>query len=314
VPGDLTRTRFGLPLAEWLSLAERIDTIYHSAARVNVVQSYHDLRGSNVLGSAEVLQFQATGAPKRLHAISSLSVFVASDRNQGVVRESDHLEATREVYGGYAQTKWAAEWLLRRAAGRAGPIVHYRPGLITGDTRTGRTAPHDFLTLFLRGLARLGCLPEGDLGGLFLDVTPIDYVAPAIVELSLRCGGADGETFHLANEHSLSLGRIVEEFERGVRPLERVPLERWQERLSRLQGNSPAPAAAVLALCRRHPGAETFNRYRTLDLFQATGVIFDTTATRSTLAGSGLDCPEPTAELVRLYLRSALPETEEQVP
>jgi amino acid adenylation domain-containing protein/thioester reductase-like protein len=302
VAADLARPCFGLPEADWLQLAGEVGAVYHCAARVNLVLPYAALRPDNVLAAAEVLRFAGSVRPKRLHHASTLSVFVASDRNTGRLRESDVLDATGWVHGGYAQTKWAAEVLLRRGAGRTAGTVHYRLGLITPDGRTGRGAARDFLTLFLRGLARLGCLPPLDRGGLFLDATPIDFAAAALAHLSLHGGG---DVFHLANARGLSLADIVAALAgAGVR-LEEVSVGRWRDRLAELRQAEPAAAAACLALCRGLPGEESFSAYRTMDLFQATGVVFDMRRTHAALAGTGIACP-PAPQLIRTYVAAAL--------
>jgi hypothetical protein len=62
----------------------------------------------------------------------------------------------------------------------------------------------------------------------------------------------------------------------------------------------------VLALCRGLPESDSFANYRTLDLFQATGIVFDQSRARQELAGSGIVCPAPDERLLRLYLSHAL--------
>jgi amino acid adenylation domain-containing protein/thioester reductase-like protein len=303
VAGDLASPRLGLGSAEWDRLACEVDTVHHCGAWVNLVLPYRTLRPANVLGSREVVRLLATGRRKRLHYASTLSVFVATDRNRGRLLEGDTLEQTGWVYGGYAQTKWAAEWVLRSAGAAAGPMRLYRLGLITGDTTAGRAGDRDFLTLFLRGLARLGCVPDEE-EDLFLDITPVDYAASALAHLSLTAADDfEPTTYHVANTRALPLRELVaglEEF--GVR-LERVPPGRWRERLDRLPPGHEG-AAACLALCRAEAG-DSFGSYRTMDLFQATGVTFDQANTRGGLAGSGIACPPPDRELLRVYFRHA---------
>jgi amino acid adenylation domain-containing protein/thioester reductase-like protein len=305
VPGDLERPQLGLERDDWERLSERVDTVYHCGALVNVVLPYAALRPANVLGTREVVRFCATSRGKRLHYASTLSVFVASDQNRGRLSEGDVLGGTRWVHGGYAQSKWAAEWLLHAAAGAAGPTAYYRLGLITGAADTGRTAAHDFLTLFVRGLARLGCVPPLGDADLRLDVTPVDFAAAALAHLSLHAADRDGATFHLANAQSLPLCELLAALrEFGVR-LGDVSAERWRERLAELERAEPEAAAACLALCRSLPD-DGFERLRTMDLFQASGVEFGTENARAGLAGSGLACPPPSRELLRKYLAHAL--------
>jgi thioester reductase-like protein len=296
VCGDVGRPFFGLPRAEWDRLADRVDAVYHCAARVNMVLPYAELRTDNVLGTREVLRLLATGRRKALHYASTLSVFVATDRNSGLLEETDGLDQTEYVYGGYAQSKWAAEHLLRSAGG-AGPVAYYRLGLIAGDSRTGRCSPTDFLALFCRGLAALGGVPEG-AGDLRLDVTPVDFAAAALAHLSLHAAEGGPSTFHIANPRSLTLRELVAALRSFGLPLATIPAGEWLRK--------PAGAdesAAYLALCRRLPGGGAFERQRTMDLFQATGVAFGTTNTRAGLTGSGIVCPPPDERLLRTYLR-----------
>jgi thioester reductase-like protein len=303
VHGDVSRRHFGLVRPAWDELARRVDSIYHAAARVHLVLPYRALRADNVVAAGEVLRLVAAGRAKRLHHVSTLSVFVATDQNSGRLLEDDTLDATRWAHGGYAQSKWAAEWLLRAAAGRAGPVMHYRPGLITPDTRTGRGGAGDFLTLFVRGLARLGCLPPVPAEGLWLDVTPVNYAAAALVHLSLYAA-EDGATFHLANRRGVSLAMIRDALAAEGVAVPEVAADEWRERVAGLERQAPEAAAACLAICRGLPGE--FARYRTMDLFQATDVVFDTTHTDAGLAGTGIRCPAADMDLLRRYVRAAL--------
>ncbi len=301
--GDLEKPRLGLSTATWNELCGRLDTIYHTAARVNLVLPYAVLREANVEATRRVVRLQATGRVKRLHLASTLSVFVAADRNRGRLAEDDGLVSTRLVFGGYAQTKWASEWLVRDSRGAAGPSSIYRLGLITGDSRTGRSAAHDFLALFVRGLTRLGCVPwlEGD--DLWLDVTPVDFAAAALACLSLRPASSNPATYHLASPRGLSFRELTAMLRaRGLR-LDEVAPAAWRKRIAAVERQDPEAAAACLALCRALPGGPgVFQAFRALDLFQATGVTFDCTAAREGLRGSGLPWPEPGSDLFSRYL------------
>jgi amino acid adenylation domain-containing protein/thioester reductase-like protein len=302
VAGDLARPLLGLPEPTWNDLAQRVDAIYHVAGRVNLVLGYEVLRPDNVLGTLEVLRLWAARRARRLHHVSTLSVFVATDRNHGLLGEDDDLSRTGYVHGGYAQSKWAAEWLVRRAAGRG--ATYYRPGLITPDSRGGPAPGRDFLTLFLRGLARLGCLPPCDRTALALDVAPVDWVARALVYLSLH---AAGDTFHLAGPRAVSLAEWTAALDRVGVQIEEVDPGRWRDRLLALEADDAEAAAACLALCRALPEAQArFEQYRTMDLFQATGVRFGMERALAGLAGSGIVCPDVDDALLDRYVALGL--------
>ena len=257
-----------LAARDWHRLADRIDAVYHLAARVHVSLPYAALRPANLIGTRNLLRFAATGRPKRLHYASTLSVFVSTDGARGVLREQDDLSGTRRVHGGYAQTKWAAELLVRAA----GPAWIYRFGLLTGPSR-----PRDLLNLFLASLREVGAFPAAGRA-LRVDLTPVGHAAATMAALSLEA--APG-TYHVANPRSLRLGEI------GARlGLPAVGLREWRRRA--------AGTLADLALCRLLEG---YGRLRSVDLFQATGVRFGMRGASAALAAA---CPSPAEALEEL--------------
>ena len=305
VCGDLAAPRLGLDAASW-RLSEAADLVVHSAAWVHLLHDYATLRAANVAGTGEVVRLCAA-AGAVLHHVSSLAVFVGTDRPPGRYVESDDLAATGAVFGGYAQSKWAAEWLVRRAAGQLGCAAVYRPGLVTGDSRTGVAPGHDFFSLFLRGLARLRCLPELDAERLRFDVTPVDYAAAALAHLALHAELAEGlRTFHLAGVRTASLAELLAAAHAAGVRVATVGWPEWQRRLTGLEDAAPETAAVCLALGRAMPRAADFERYRSLDLFPAAGLVFDQAEAAAGLRGSGVTCPAPSPELLGRYVAFAL--------
>lgn len=307
--GTVDARQFGLNDLIWNELADQVDTVYHCAAQVNNLASYDELRQSNVVGTQEVARLLCSGRSKCLHYISTLSVFVATDSNHGALLESDHLDDTAIVYGGYAQTKWAAEVFLRSLGGKAGPITYHRLGLITGDSVTGKCADHDFLDLFVNGLSSLGCAPQVS-DDISVDITPVDYAAKAVIKLSLAAmASSKFDTYHIANSKSLTLKRLLAAMQTinsgDGKGLEIVSPSQFQKQLlSRVSILGGAESAACMALCRL-TGSD-FEFFRTMDLFQATDVVFDDRNTKSILSPLGIVCPAPSDELVRLYLEQML--------
>jgi amino acid adenylation domain-containing protein/thioester reductase-like protein len=321
LPGDLARENFGLELDLYEKLAREIDTIFHLAAQVNMVLPYEALRPSNVAGTMNVARFQVEGKLKFLHYASTLSVFVGTDCNSGLVLESDDLAETQEVYGGYAQTKWAAEVFLRSleklfsSTERTLPINYFRFGLITGDRQSGLLPPRDFLSMFVQGLVALNCLPQVNSlpqvnESLAVDITPCDYAAQAMLELALYSQAQrQPSTYHLANSKGLALDFFLDCLAASTN-LPRVSLESFEKLLlestSKL-GSDPQIAAAYFALCRLFAG-DKFQAFRTMDLFQATNITFDCRNSLRDLAQAGceLQLEAPDEALVMLYLKSIL--------
>lgn len=303
VLGDLTKPSLGIPAQDWTKLTTEIDTVFHSGATVNMVKDYYELKGANVDGTREIARFLIEGKEKHLHYASTLSVFVATSNNTGVAFESNRLDGSFNVFGGYAQTKVAAELLLRELEQLGVPISFYRFGLLTGDSHTGVSSKDDFLNLFARGLSTLGCVPEAD-ESLQVDITPVDYAIQAMARIATR---ADHNTYHIANRHGLPLNVLVKALQNlgfTIRKMQANDfLNAVKERAAQLNSTE---SATCLALCRTLEDSNSFSEFRTMDLFQATDIRFDDANTVAVLVDSKIACPEPTMELIELYLKNAL--------
>src|SRR5690606_12746103 len=138
--------------------------------------------------------------------------------------ETDTLENVTKLYGGYAQTKFAAEWMLLNVPQDTVPISHYRFGLITGDTQSGIGAAQDFLAMFAKGISSIGYIPTEYRDSLRIDITPIDYAAQAMVHLATHapCG-----IYHIANADSLSLGFFADQLSAAGFAVKDIPAVRF---------------------------------------------------------------------------------------
>lgn len=291
VRGDVSLPGLGLAPETWAALTDAVDVVVHCAATVSLARSFAALRATNLDGTAEALRL-ALEAGASFHLASTLSVFVSTDRAERPAREDDDLSATREVYGGYAQSKVAAELLVRRAEG-AIPITLHRLGLLTGDRATAAAPAHDWLSMLVRGLARLGVYPEDAAPALAFDVTPVDHAAEAMATLVLRARTDRAlETFHLCAARPTSLAALVEAMRAEGARLEPAPREAIA-RTDRI--DAPTRLALSRALGER-------DERRAMDLFQATGARFD----RRRADAAGIVAPSPDPALLRRYVRRML--------
>lgn len=299
--GDFSLPYLGLDQITWEKLASEVDTIIHCGALVNMVLPYAALRSANVEGTQEIVRFACEGRRKAVHYASTLSVFVSTDQNTGVVFEKDKLEDTKIVYGGYGQSKWAAEYFLQQVPPDTCDLSIYRLGLITSDTQTGRCASRDFLNMFVKGLVSLGSIPAGSYENLMVDVTPVDYAAQTMAHIIQN--GAPG-TYHIANSRGFSLADVVRGLQRQGYRIQTVAVDKW---LQDIEGKhlTPQESATFMALCRCLP-EPYFERYRAMDLFQATDIVFDTTNTEKILSGTGIKIPAADDTLLDLYLHYIL--------
>lgn len=287
LPGDVSRPRLGLTPAEFAELGATITEVHHVAAHVNSVLPYAVLRATNLLGTRELLRLCETGRPKRLHHASTLAVVL--------YRSGAGAEPERSgIYGGYAQSKAAAEALLDASAHPAASC--YRLGLLTGASAGPGADAADSLTTFLRGLAALGRIPMGLQEALCLDVTPVDWAAKAMVALRR----AEPGTYSVcASYRGVSLGTLLRALRaQGVELKEVPPAELYSAGPA---VRHPAALAAGLALLAALPGPSP--------LVARPGALFILTEPLS--AGLPIPAPElpPLATLLARYVAAALGRT-----
>jgi nonribosomal peptide synthetase DhbF len=295
--GDVSQPRFGLGREEWDRLREQVSSVYHLAACVHFALPYARLRATNLLGTAHVLAF-ARG--KRLHYASTLSVGACAEPRRARFAEATPLGEDGRIFGGYAQSKWAAEALVRRAGEREAPRwTIYRLGLLAGDSRTGRGARACQLGAFVRGVARVGALPRTAVANaerLRFDVTPVDWAARALVALSL--GEREERVFHLCGPRPASLAELLGVVPHRVEALSAAAFRRRVE----ASAIDHATATTLLSLCRR--ALSTDDRHAMRDLFLATEVTFGRTNTARALPD--MPCPPPGRALLARYVGDAL--------
>lgn len=322
LPGDISKPKIGLNAEVYERLAKEVDQVVHLAATVNMVLPFEQLKAANLDGTLNIAAFALQAKLKSLHYASTLSVFVSTDKNSGVLKESDRLEDMQAVHGGYAQSKWLAEKALLELQDSGSPLSIYRFGLITGDTTGGITADTDFLNMFVRGLKEIGAIPAECLGeqanAISVDITPVDYAAATMAQiLSGDNADNDHKVYHIANHQGLSLRRLAETTKRLCADLKTASLDelnstgQWQQSIS--------AAAAYLGLCRlfdkdssisaeqpKGQNKSSYAKLRVMDLFQATGVVFAQENTAARLAASGIRCPEISDKLVDMYVKVGL--------
>ncbi len=302
--GDLALPRFGLRSLRWKELEENIDAIYHLAAEVHLLKTYEQLCPVNVHSMLELLALMGAGRPKALHYASTLAVFAATSTRHRRFFEADSLDDTCQVFGGYAQSKWAAEYLLRKAVPASQALSIYRLGLVTGDSRTGRASAHDLLGPVVRALKATACVPR-QVKTAALDVTPVDYAAAALVTLSRQNMRAGHRTYHLANSQQLTLKGLVSSLQAYGVTLRWVPEKQFVRRIQKNDLATPA-ALATLALSRCFSDPQRLARFGHLDLFLASQRRFDTTQTRKGLRGSKIYCPKISPALLHTYWHQLL--------
>jgi thioester reductase-like protein len=281
LPGDLAEPRWGLSERDFQTLAETAEAVHHCGAWVNFTYPYPTLKPANVGGTVEALRLAALGRAKPVHFVSTLAVFGPGSFTADGAGLEDSPLRDGQLGGGYPRSKWVAEKLLGLARERGIRSTVYRPGLVSGDSRTGAGNVRDLMWAFLKGCVQMGAAP--DLGFPF-DPVPADWLARALVHLSRRRANLD-RAFHFFHPRPIPW-RDVFRFARSRGwPLELLPGADWDRRLAAvLEGGEDNALAPFRTLLREGLLAA--------DLQEAGGRLrFDARNTHSALAG--LDDMEP---------------------
>ena len=293
VAGDIERPRLGLEPARYTELCGAVGEVFHCAARVDWSLGYEALRGTNVLGTLELLRFASRGARKAFHYVSSVSTCY-STRSRGVVAEADTQPVDPAgMHLGYAQSKWVAEALVREARRRGLEATIYRPALIAGHSVTGSGNNQDFLARLIKGCILVGAAPDISWR---MDACPVDFVAAAIDRLAReRLAVA-----HIVNPRRAGwLEAVLWMNLRGYR-LRLMPYPRWAA-LVESEARDPAqPLHALRGFLLHRPAGEEGCYLPELFAAERLGSVADA-ATRALLARAGLECPRLEPRLLETW-------------
>ncbi|AFY58519.1 amino acid adenylation enzyme/thioester reductase family protein,thioester reductase-like protein [Rivularia sp. PCC 7116] len=233
IVGDLSQPYLGLTKAEFQELADKLDIIYHNGAVTNLVYPYSMLEASNVGGTQEVLRLASQIKLKPVHYISTLSVLTSTEHSQITkISQLDKFKYSKVPTGGYPQTKWVSEKLISQAHSRGMPVSIYRLGRVSGDSKNGVTNINDRLIRMIRGFIQLECFPEVNS---IVDMTPVDYIAKAIVYLSQQEKSKSlNHIFHLSNPQPINSAKLFEWIRNEGYPLQKMSSKQWQAKLHNL--------------------------------------------------------------------------------
>ena len=295
VCGDITLQFLGMELDDYKRLSCEVTGVLHCAAIVNMLANYETLKGTNVIGTRNIIDFCMTGTRKKLHFASTLSVFVSTDRNRGTVYESDDLSIPTNIYGGYGQTKFVAEKMVQSIPPSLCDVFIYRYGLLCGGTMYGKSAPKDFLGMFFRGARAVGILPFDRSDSMAVDITPIDKASHIVADI---IGRNQPGVYHIACENPLNYNDLCTIMKEECIINDIMEYEEWKNVANSNVGNADVQALRM-SLCRMD--RTLFRQMRYMDLFQTTGIRFDMTNTH---AATSQRCRQY-KELIQSYIRQS---------
>lgn len=287
LPGDLARPGLGIEAGERDALAHTVDAIYHNGARVNFAYPYDQVAAANVDSFTEIVRLAAERRQVPVHHVSTYGIWGLPDSHRRI-REQDDIDGAGKLITGYVQSKWAAEHLARQAVGRGLPVDVYRLGRVLGHSSTGAALTTHFTCRVIKGCVQLGLAPELDID---IEMTPVDYVARALIEISLS-KESFGDVYHLVNPAKMPFATMLDHLRaRGWR-VETVERHRWWDALRESLERDPG-------------GNELHTVMDTVEELVVGGeeaIDYDTSGAEKALAGSGISCPPLDGTLLGTYL------------
>jgi thioester reductase-like protein len=210
VHGDVLREHCGLSSSLLAQVIQETTYIVHGAATIRFDHPLKEAREINCGGTRHMLavaeQCVTKGRLKRFVYIGTSSV---SGQREGIIRE-DELEMGQTFFNTYEHSKCESERIVRDHFPRI-PAVIFRPSIIIGDSRTGRTRSFNVIYIPLRLLSRglLRFIPG--TRETRLDLVPIDWVDDVMVHI-MALERSVGKVCHVTAgpDRAARLGDVVE--------------------------------------------------------------------------------------------------------
>ncbi len=284
VRGDILEEHLGLPSPIYERVARETTHMIHGAATIRFDHPLEEARRINCGGTEQMLSLARlalkSGSLSRFVYIGTSSV---SGRRHGHIFEHE-LEMGQEFFNTYEQSKCESERLVRNSMTEL-PAVIFRPSIVIGDSRTGRTGSFNViyipLRLFERGL--LNFVPGTP--DTTLDLVPVDWVND-VMTWCLGRDAAVGKVCHVTAgpRRAARLGDVVRHAmgyfnahssHTAPRTVEFITQGEFDRRRAAARGREEAMMAQL----------DTLLPYITVDR------LFDSATTDELLEGSGITFP-----------------------
>ncbi|MYW93007.1 hypothetical protein G3I59_20910 [Amycolatopsis rubida] len=280
--GDLSQPRLGLSPDAYDELARTTEMIVHNGS-FDAGPALASPRAETVVsGVRALIALAASERLKPLHHISTLLTIAGSGTaHLRYILEDDRPSPLGTDRPGTADSRRAAEDLVREASSRGLPAAIYRPHAIAaaaeGVLRSGDTP----IGAWTRAIVDTGAAPEADLP---LDFAPADYAADVIVHV-LRTQPPDGRVYTITHPAAGELSALVDRLRNRGYSIRDIPYDRWAQDVSALI-QSPGHPARQLAPLISETGTAT-GQMRPHWFFPE----FSCTNTIRATANAGLDPP-----------------------
>ncbi|MFN0156650.1 MAG: SDR family oxidoreductase [Bacteroidota bacterium] len=279
--GDVALDQCGLTQAQIDRIANETTHVIHGAATIRFDHPLNEARDINCGGTRRLLAIaRSCRNLERFVYVGSSSV---SGQRAGEIYESE-LEMGQTFFNTYEQSKNESERIVRDHMHEI-PSVVFRPSIIIGDSRTGKTSTFNVIYIPLRLLYKGMLTYVPGTPETTLDLVPIDWVDDAMVAI-MQQPESISKVFHITAgpQRAARLGEVVlkalEYFDqhaplRKPRTMEFISREEFERRRAAMGGREEALMSQL----------DTLLPYVSIDR------LFDSANTDALLARSGVGFP-----------------------
>lgn len=189
VLGDLSKPMLGIDASVYESLTNNVNMIVHNGAEVDWLKSYKQLEQVNVNSTVDIINM-ATKCKTfvKLNFISTTAIFDNEYHNNKKIILNHEIfpdKAIETIHGGYAETKYVADALVRLAR-RKGIICNvFRTGYLICDTINNKWIDRDFLVKLLKYCVQTKTVPSTPRNNtLLINLMPVDLAKDIIIKCS----------------------------------------------------------------------------------------------------------------------------------
>ncbi|GEK32739.1 SDR family oxidoreductase [Kurthia sibirica] len=275
IEGDITVPNLDMTTEEQQLLASTVEIVWHLAAIYDLAVRKEAAWKVNVHGTSNVNTFVKSCEKLQRYMYFS-TAYVAGTRT-GILYENE-LKRPTSFKNYYEETKYEAELLVEDLK-EYYPVTIIRPGIVRGNSITGKTTKFDGPYFLLNMVDKLKVLPFIPFIGrstATLNTVPIDYIIEAASYVSMA-KNAVGKTVHLTDPQPHPIQEVL--------------------RAVTIEMTGKAPKGTVpLALTRLFLKAKMVQRqlgveYESLDYF-TWDAEFDTAVATELLCDSGIHCAD----------------------
>lgn len=229
VLGDLSKNNLGMDATLYKELAQKVDTVIHCGANVNLADVYSRMSADNVSGTLNIIKFAICEKLKPIHHISTVSVLAGIIGKEDVAYEDTMTSEEVLPENGYIRSKWVAEKIMDNARRKGVPVNIYRLPRVWGDTVTGNLNPNDSLLLMLAASIEIKKFPL--LPDAFLSyIIPVDYCVKIVSEIAKNIKD-NGRNYHILYPQHISMNEIANQLRHKGMCVETVPMQEWIDTL-----------------------------------------------------------------------------------